>query len=254
MTAVASLAETAWTTELTFAGGDADVTLMGTSAVKRFREQAGCVQELSVLRQIPPHPCVLHPEASDEVRGVIRFQRQPRDLMQALMSPEPLDERPCAQGILGALLHLQRICLVHRDVKPENILVTEQGTPMFCDFARALFAPAPLRISFSGTRTYAAPEALRGTCCLGNDVWSTGMVLFCLFERLFPFDEDDVPPRETWGPAVRPEVQYNEVVWLSPYASEVRQLVDAMLHADEQSRAPPAALRSFVERHRSALC
>jgi serine/threonine protein kinase len=205
------------------------VLLSGRYALKRVRCAARFLHEVRILQQLQPHEHVLLHEDACAVTHTLRFLRCSRDLMQALMASAELDAPRACRDVLAGLLHLRRAYLVHRDVKPENLLLCE-GAVLLCDFGRALFAPVPLRAPFGGTLQYGAPEAIAGVCRLANDVWSAGVVFFCLVERLFPFDEEQQ----------RTSVQLEfEADWPAP----LRAAVDSMLVIDADQRAPVTDLR-----------
>ncbi|XP_076823900.1 cyclin-dependent kinase-like 1 isoform X1 [Clavelina lepadiformis] len=73
---------------------------------------------------------------------------------------------------------------IHRDVKPENILITKQGVIKLCDFgfARILTGPGDDYTDYVATRWYRAPELLVGDTQYGPpvDVWAIG----CVFAEL----------------------------------------------------------------------
>jgi serine/threonine protein kinase len=123
------------------------------------------------------------------------------DLMQVLLGSDAQDdafERDVASSLLGALEACHGADIVHRDVKPENVLV--RNCPrriVLCDFGRSVFLRESqevarveeLQIPFSGTYSYAAPEALEGRCRTSNDCWAAGVVIYAALERQMPFDE-----------------------------------------------------------------
>ncbi|KAM6161090.1 LOW QUALITY PROTEIN: cyclin-dependent kinase-like 2 [Erethizon dorsatum] len=86
--------------------------------------------------------------------------------------------------------------IVHRDVKPENILVSQAGVVKLCDFgfARTLAAPGEAYTDYVATRWYRAPELLVGDVKYGKavDVWAIGCLVTEMLtgEPLFPGDSD----------------------------------------------------------------
>lgn len=79
--------------------------------------------------------------------------------------------------IFSALQYLSENGIVHRDVKPENILF-KGDTLKLCDFNLACYQKDKIR-SFSGTPYYIAPEIIRGgyANCI-SDVWAVGIILY----------------------------------------------------------------------------
>ncbi|XP_052273246.1 cyclin-dependent kinase-like 1 isoform X2 [Dreissena polymorpha] len=97
--------------------------------------------------------------------------------------PEPMVKRIIYQILLAVNFCHQHHC-IHRDVKPENILITRQGQVKLCDFgfARILTGPGDEYTDYVATRWYRAPELLVGDTQYGPpvDVWAIG----CVFAEL----------------------------------------------------------------------
>ena len=92
-----------------------------------------------------------------------------------------------AQQLLSALAYCQLKKVIHRDVKPANVLVTAEGVAKLCDFGLGRYCEAPLTNDQKLTRDvvtlwYRAPELLLGCCnyTAAVDVWSLG----CLYSEL----------------------------------------------------------------------
>jgi predicted ATPase/predicted Ser/Thr protein kinase len=121
-------------------------------------------------------------------------------LRQRMSRPEaPLQEIVgIGVQIASALAAAEEAGLVHRDVKPDNIMVRRDGYVKLLDFglARTNDGPPPEMEKTDpyvvrGTVFYMSPEQLRGrTLDTRSDIWSTGVLLYELIGRKLPFDGD----------------------------------------------------------------
>ncbi|UQX09481.1 protein kinase domain-containing protein [Candidatus Mycobacterium methanotrophicum] len=96
--------------------------------------------------------------------------------------------------VLGGLAAAHRAGLVHRDVKPENVLISDEGDVKIVDFGlvRAL-AEAGITSSsvILGTAAYLSPEQVRdGTASPRSDVYAVGIVAYELLTGRTPFAGD----------------------------------------------------------------
>ena len=112
--------------------------------------------------------------------------------------------------VLGGLAAAHRAGLVHRDVKPENVLISDDGEVKIADFGlvRAVAAAGITSASvILGTAAYLSPEQVRdGHAGPHSDVYSTGILTYELLTGFAPFTGDsalsiayqrldnDVPP------------------------------------------------------------
>lgn len=91
--------------------------------------------------------------------------------------------------LLEALEYLHENNIVHRDIKPQNALVTEQNRIYLVDFGLAKFDVTVVR---AHTPNYASPEQTKGlTTDRRSDIYSMGATLYYLFTRKIPDDATD---------------------------------------------------------------
>lgn len=113
--------------------------------------------------------------------------------------PNGLEEqtvRKITYQVLRAIEFCHHHNIIHRDVKPENILVSKMGIVKLCDFgfARTLAGPGEAYTDYVATRWYRAPELLVGDANYGKavDLWAIGCLLVEMLtgNPLFPGDSD----------------------------------------------------------------
>ncbi|XP_021960285.1 dual specificity mitogen-activated protein kinase kinase dSOR1 isoform X3 [Folsomia candida] len=82
-------------------------------------------------------------------------------------------------AVLRGLAYLRdKHNIIHRDVKPSNILVNSRGEIKICDFGVSGQLIDSMANSFVGTRSYMSPERLQGThYSIASDIWSLGLSL-----------------------------------------------------------------------------
>ena len=160
-----------------------------TQFVERFRREATHAAGLS-------HPNVVSIYDRGEAEGsyfIVMEYVEGRTLKELIVTRGPCPV-PVAisyvRQVLAALRYAHRNGIVHRDIKPHNVLVDHEGRVKVADFgiARAGSSQMTEAGSIIGTAQYLSPEQARGAPVdESSDLYSTGIVLYELLTGHVPF-------------------------------------------------------------------
>src|ERR671916_2878505 len=186
--------------------------------VERFRREASSAAGLN-------HPNVVQVFDRGQWDGTYYIAMElleGRNLKQIVREHGPLEPGLAVDivlQILKAARFAHRRGVVHRDLKPHNVVVDEEGRAKVTDFgiARAAASDMTETGSVMGTAQYLSPEQAQGhPVDARSDLYATGIVLYELLTGTLPFDadspvtialkqvsEDPLPPRQR-NPAVPP--------------------------------------------------
>jgi serine/threonine protein kinase len=166
-----------------------------------IRDAETFVKELLALNRIPSHAFIIQLHAAFRDQSAVSYVMEllaGGDLRLLLHSGTKISEKMVAYviGCVGlALHHVHSHGVIHRDVKPENVMFTTDGVPKLIDFGISFMVPVETRACVcqdkSGTPQYAAPEALvPRSHCHGyeSDFWSLGVVMFEIVYGKRPFE------------------------------------------------------------------
>ncbi|KAL2892875.1 Serine/threonine-protein kinase PEPKR2 [Bienertia sinuspersici] len=124
--------------------------------------------------------------------------------------------------------------VVHRDVKPENILLTNSGAMKLADFGLAVRVSSGQSLTgIAGSPAYVAPEVLSGSYREKVDIWSAGILLHALLTGSLPFQGESL---ESIFDAIKNnKLDFHSGVWQS-VSKLARDLVEKMLTRDVSAR------------------
>ncbi|MFI7359319.1 ABC transporter substrate-binding protein [Streptomyces avidinii] len=209
--------------------------------VRRFIGEARAAVTLSHPGIITIHDVVEHHGVPVIVMELIRGQ----SLAATLRSRGRLPVQRVAEigaAMLDALAEAHRARIVHRDIKPDNVLLTKDRV-VLTDFGIAHLADATTKLSHSGmvigTPQYMPPEQLEGKRPTpANDLWALGATLYHAVEGHPPFDAEGLHALAV-AVFTRP---YRPAVHAGPLAP----VLDALLTKDPAQRVDAGAAAEML--------
>lgn len=154
---------------------------------KRFQREAHSVSAMghpNIVRVYDAGEEFIPAASSDVPIPYIVMEYIDGKILRRLMDAgafEPKVAVHIALGILDALDESHRAGIIHRDIKPGNIMITQSGLVKVCDFgiAQAIEDPTNDPSAIVGTAQYFSPEQAKGEIIDGrSDLYSTAVVLF----------------------------------------------------------------------------
>jgi serine/threonine protein kinase/beta-lactam-binding protein with PASTA domain len=193
--------------------------------VSRFIREARSAARLS-----HPNVVAVYDQGADQGHVFLAMELVPgrtlRDLIRERGHLSPRQTLEVMEPVLAALGAAHAAGLIHRDVKPENVLLSDDGRVKVADFglARAVTGATTHTTTGSvlmGTVAYLSPEQVtRGVADPRSDVYSAGILLFEMLTGHKPYDgdtaiqvayrhvHDDVPPPSSLVPGLPAELDH----------------------------------------------
>jgi len=188
------------------------------AANPKFRKEA------AICRQLAPHPGVVGLAGTLEEDGkliLIQEFAAGKTLADMLGEelPRPLVERIVLQ-LIEVVAHAHRNRIIHRDIKPNNIIIQPDGVLKLLDFGAAkILKDKDISATVVGSRPFMAPEQIMGESETRSDIWAIGVLMYLLYTGELPFysevekllidqilEQDPTPPREE-NPEIPPALE-----------------------------------------------
>lgn len=195
-------------------------------------------REITILKQIHhPHIPTLYETISYKQHLFIVMQYiAGGDLFDYIYNENKLPEQTACmifKQLISCIDYINKIGICHRDIKPENILLNETKTHItLIDFGLSNYCNDNMKLNSScGSPCYASPEMIsgipyNGTC---SDIWSCGVVLYCMLVGCLPFDDDDIQN-------LYKKILIGEFVLPSTLSSEAIDLIKRLLTVEPKKR------------------
>jgi serine/threonine protein kinase len=89
--------------------------------------------------------------------------------------------------ILHAVDHAHQASILHRDLRPANVLVSESGQVKVADFGTSRLLEKSHATTVIGSPPYMAPEQFKGRAVLSSDIYSVGVILYQMLTGTLPY-------------------------------------------------------------------
>lgn len=220
--------------------------------IERFRREA---QTIAAWH----HPNILQIYSAGEEDGQVFFVMEyvrGRDLQQALdqygragLSISMAEIMRIGRAVASALDYAHGRGVIHRDVKPSNIIIAEDGRVVLADFGIALQTSGSTLGQVFGSPHYISPEQARSSASVvpQSDLYSLGVILYEMLTGTVPFHDPSPttlalqhissppPPPRQFNPTLSPEVEVVLLKSLSKVPHERYPTAHAMMDALEMA-------------------
>jgi len=165
-------------------------------AIKVPHRQSGdfddLLQEPRLLAALD-HPNIVGILTAERVDGVffIVMEYVKGESLEAVLDREKCLDVPRglkhAVQILKGVEHAHRAQILHRDLRPANVLVAESGAVKVADFGTSRFLEKSHATTVIGSPPYMAPEQFQGRAVLASDLYSVGVILYQMLTGTLPY-------------------------------------------------------------------
>lgn len=157
------------------------------------------------------------------------------ELFDYIVNNAKIDEQEAChifQQIISGIEYVHKLNIVHRDMKPENLLIDNEKTIKIVDFGLSnTFSDKELLKTAWGSPCYAAPEMIAGKNYIGPkaDIWSWGVILYALVWGFLPFEDNNTA-------SLYKKIMEGDYVVPDFISDNVKDLIVKILDIDPDSR------------------
>ncbi|KAM7257388.1 hypothetical protein ACFE04_013129 [Oxalis oulophora] len=201
------------------------------------------IYEPKILSLVSPHRHITQLfnqfEDNEFLHMILELCRPSHDLYNMIVTNGTLSEsvaKTIMVQLMAAVDHIHRLNVVHRDIKPDNILFDNDNNVKLTDFGSAVFniEGESTMSGVVGTPYYVAPEVLAGKEYGEKvDVWSCGVVLYVMLAGFPPFNGETSV--EVFEAVMRGNLRFPTRVFQN-VSMEVKDLIRRMLCKDVARR------------------
>jgi eukaryotic-like serine/threonine-protein kinase len=173
-----------------------DVWIDKKVAIKVPHRQSGdfddLLQEPRLLAALD-HPNIVGILTAERVEGVffIVMEYVKGESLEAVLDREKSLDTARALNyvvqILRGLEHAQAASVLHRDLRPANVMISESGIVKVADFGTSRFLEKSHATTVIGSPPYMAPEQFQGRAVLASDVYSVGVMFYQMLTGTLPY-------------------------------------------------------------------
>ena len=202
------------------------------------------VNERKLIKRLN-HPFIIHYVKTLKIPNWCLFLEEyihGINLQECIESVKPTKNIKFVKFYAGCLFIMLDILvkngIVHRNIKPENIMINKNGYPHLIDFSTSKRIKTKQTKTLVGTPLFIAPEVLKGTgYSFSCDYWSVGITLYYLFYGEFPFGTPSSQINSVYTKILNQKINFKNVSENDPAEiKEFNVLLEGLLNKNPNER------------------